>query len=606
LPSAVPAHVSVEGGASAYRPAIDGLRAIAVIPVVLYHLSPRLVPGGFVGVDIFFVISGYLITGILLRDLRSGRFSVARFYRRRISRLFPALMVMLACTMVACAFIYQGEDLATAARSLEFTILSLANFRYMVNGHAYFQMQSDAQPLLHCWSLAVEEQFYLFFPVIFYAVYRLWKKHIVAIFGVAGVLSFALCIVLTRHNPNWAFYLLPTRAWELLAGGVLAQAGLSRSSLSPSLRRYLPSVGLLLICLSFAIVKEHGFPVFIAALPVAGSVCVLGFSADIREPAEKLLAAPPLVWIGQVSYSLYIWHWPIFSLIDYRYFAATEWFRVLLKVLLTAAATVASYYCVERPARIYLNQASKPTAAFAFAALAVAVTLPAAWLMRRTASTDGKLSYIKSGGLVYNANGAHNGTVMVIGDSHGSMWGPAVRDVAEAKNMRFISASASGQMVQPTLQGSQSEAWIDTVRLVRRVHPTYLIYVCAWEDKLKGRSGTLALALQTLKPLAGNVILITEPPFLPEDASREDFRNGVRPPFFEPQRATQLRAVGNATVESAAGPGVTVLDVKGLYTRSNGSVMFLDDGGRQLYFDSTHLSDLGARRIEPLLTEALR
>jgi peptidoglycan/LPS O-acetylase OafA/YrhL len=229
--------------ATEYRPAIDGLRAIAVLAVFFFHLDRAWLPGGFAGVDVFFVISGYLITSILQRDYeRHQDLSFGRFYQRRIARLFPAFFTAALLTLAGAALIYSEQDLASAGINLAAVSLSVANLKFMLQGN-YFTLSPDAQPYLHYWSLSVEEQFYLIFPALLLLLYRRAGRHRLAALGVLCAISLIACIAVTYTRPTWAFYLLPTRAWELLVGAVLAVISTGGRASSPS-RTLVPVAGL--------------------------------------------------------------------------------------------------------------------------------------------------------------------------------------------------------------------------------------------------------------------------------------------------------------------------------------------------------------------------
>jgi peptidoglycan/LPS O-acetylase OafA/YrhL len=243
-----------------YRPAIDGLRAVAVLAVFFFHLDRGRLPGGFVGVDIFFVISGYLITSIIVKDCDQGRFRFGRFYQRRIARLLVAFFAMSLATLIGAIFFYSGQDSASAGASLAAAAASVANFKFLFQGN-YFVLSPDAQPYLHCWSLSVEEQFYLLFPAVFLLLYRAARPHITRVLAALWVVSLLLCVGLTYSNPSWAFYLLPTRAWELLTGGILAtlhnQPAEERKQSGSS--GYVQLLGLALIAVSLFVISESRF-----------------------------------------------------------------------------------------------------------------------------------------------------------------------------------------------------------------------------------------------------------------------------------------------------------------------------------------------------------
>ena len=248
-----------------YRPAIDGLRAVAVLAVCLFHLDRRWLPGGFVGVDIFFAISGYLITSVILRDCDRNRFSFGRFYQRRIARLLAAFVAVAVATLIGAFFIYSPQDLATTGATLAASAASLANLKFMLQGN-YFALSPDAQPFLHCWSLSVEEQFYLLFPAIFFVLYLKAKTYRIHVLTGLFVVSLLTSVALTHVRPEWAFYLLPSRACELLAGSILATLpgrGMRHAELLAAVR----IVGLALIGISFwAISEGPRFPGYAAML----------------------------------------------------------------------------------------------------------------------------------------------------------------------------------------------------------------------------------------------------------------------------------------------------------------------------------------------------
>lgn len=289
-----------------YRPHVDGLRAIAVSLVVLYHAFPSELPGGFVGVDIFFVISGYLITGIIARDIGSGSFGLAGFYARRVRRIFPALLVVLVVTlilgyrfMLPDAYRQLGIDtFASAAFS--------ANIALMVQS-GYFDVESAKKPLLHLWSLGIEEQFYLVWPLVLIIAARLGTSIFRTTLVIAAA-SFALNLAMVGTHPVATFYLPFTRAFELLAGAALAlgwpETGEGRGHDSRAL------AGILLIGVAAWLFDSSvPFPGWRAALPVAGTMLLL--SAPGAWGCRVILSSRPMVWLGLISYPHYLWHWPL-------------------------------------------------------------------------------------------------------------------------------------------------------------------------------------------------------------------------------------------------------------------------------------------------------
>jgi len=330
-----------------YRPDIDGLRAIAVMLVVNFHAFPDAMPGGFIGVDVFFVISGFLITGIVARELESQRFSLLSFYHRRVRRIFPALIVVLSAALVLgwlwmlpAAYTKLSADVfASAAFSANIALLLQSG---------YFDVESAKKPLLHLWSLGIEEQFYLVWPLILMLAARL-RLNLLWVTASIGIASFVLNVALIRTNPVATFYLPFTRAFELLAGAALACAW-GRLSQDVTASNWRAGAGIVLIAIAAAVLDTHSaFPGWWALLPVAGAALLL--SAPGAWACRHWLASPPMVWIGQISYPLYLWHWPLlvfFAIIKFEPLTLVERELVLLLSALLAWAT---YWFIERPFR---------------------------------------------------------------------------------------------------------------------------------------------------------------------------------------------------------------------------------------------------------------
>jgi peptidoglycan/LPS O-acetylase OafA/YrhL len=331
-----------------YRPHIDGLRAVAIIPVLLFHLGVAAVPGGFIGVDVFFVVSGYLITSVLMNDLESGRYSVARFYQRRILRIFPALIVMLVVVAVVSVFVYFPSDLRSVGWQLLTSAAFVSNF-YFWSEAGYFTAAAETQPLLHTWSLAVEEQFYIFFPLLLFVLFRYARKHLVVILAVLSVVSLIASIVLTYRDQPTAFYLLPTRAWELGVGAILSIV--VGRSLTHRPNGWVAFVGALLILVPVLVYQSGNppFPGWSAVFPVVGTALVIGWAEGSL--VGKILSSRPVAYIGKVSFSLYLWHWPIIVFYKAVSGPALAGWEMLGLGLASLACGVVSTEFVERPFR---------------------------------------------------------------------------------------------------------------------------------------------------------------------------------------------------------------------------------------------------------------
>jgi peptidoglycan/LPS O-acetylase OafA/YrhL len=331
-----------------YRSDIDGLRAIAVMLVVNFHGFPEALPGGFIGVDIFFVISGFLITGIIARELSAGRFNLVTFYNRRIRRIFPALIVVL-CTVLVLGWLWMLPGAyAALSRDVAASAAFAANIALLLQS-GYFDIESAKKPLLHLWSLGIEEQFYLAWPLLLMLAARL-RLGLMWVAAGIGIASFILNVALIGSDPVATFYLPFTRAWELLAGAALASIW-NRIDQSEAASNRRAIAGAVLIVAAAAMLNVHrAFPGWWALLPVAGSALLL--SAPAARINRTLLSWQPMVWIGLISYPLYLWHWPLlvlFAIIKFEPLTLIDTELILLSSALLAWGT---YQFVEKPFRL--------------------------------------------------------------------------------------------------------------------------------------------------------------------------------------------------------------------------------------------------------------
>ena len=328
-----------------YRPDIDGLRGVAVLLVIWFHSGLPGTPGGFVGVDVFFVISGYLITSIIHRGAIEGRFSFADFYRRRFRRIAPALVTVTAATMVVGSVLFLPYELETLARSAIATIGFVPNI-YFWRSADYFMLAGGIAPLLHCWSLGVEEQFYLLFPATLVVAERFRKAKLAV--ALIGATSLFLCLFTTTRMPVASFYLLPTRGWELMLGAALS---LGMIAVPDRARQAAGIVGIALILTAAAAISaEDAFPGWRALVPTLGAALVI--CSGPQSIAGRSLSVRPLVYVGRISYSFYLWHWPVLVFLrhwraDLDLPAAWALGGVSFAFLLSAA----SYRWIEQPAR---------------------------------------------------------------------------------------------------------------------------------------------------------------------------------------------------------------------------------------------------------------
>lgn len=332
-----------------YRAEIDGLRAVAILPVVLFHAGLSAFSGGFVGVDIFFVISGYLITTILKDELQAGHLNLLSFYERRARRILPALFVVMALSSIMAWHTFSLEDIQAYSQSLVAVPLFLSNILFWTQS-GYFETGVDLKPLLHTWSLSVEEQYYIIFPGVMLCLWRWGRVGLIASLAVAALISLAVAQWGVIHKPNAAFYFLPTRAWEILLGSLAALTShYVIAKTTPFLKDALSLLGLALIVAAiFMLDATTPFPGVAALLPTLGAVLILLYGTS-NTLVGKLLSLRGFVYVGMVSYSFYLWHQPVFAFARYDHEPAL--ITMLLLVVLSFGLGIASWNFIENPFR---------------------------------------------------------------------------------------------------------------------------------------------------------------------------------------------------------------------------------------------------------------
>ena len=339
--------------ALSYRPEIDGLRAVAILAVVLYHADVAPFGGGFVGVDVFFVISGFLITSIIQKDVSGPGFSFARFYERRIRRIFPALFVMAAFCVFAGALILIPTEFGQFGRSLMAMAVFASNlfFRKDVGVVGYFHSVADPPLLIHTWSLAVEEQFYIVLPPALLLLHRYAGRRIVPALLAGIVLSFVASVVLVQTKPSDAFYLITSRAWELLIGSLLAVQTFPPLAGRVS-RELVSGAGFLLIVFAvFRYTDATLFPGASALAPCLGTWLIIYAGNQGRSLVTTALTRRPMVFVGRISYSLYLWHWPMIVVTKYLSDGQLTLVTTIAAIALSLVAATLSYFFVEAPFR---------------------------------------------------------------------------------------------------------------------------------------------------------------------------------------------------------------------------------------------------------------
>lgn len=433
--------------APAHRADIDGLRAVAVMAVVLYHAKIPFFGGGFVGVDVFFVISGFLITRIITSDLSAGRFSLAHFYERRIRRIFPALFVVMACSFAAGAVLLLSFQFGYLGRALLSASLFVSNIAsYRLQGD-YFAPRTGDDPLLHLWSLGIEEQFYLFFPCLMALLWKRWRGQLPWVLGAFTLLSFLSVSWVVTRNPGAAFFLSHFRFWELLVGALIAFVPRGRFQ-SKGATELLPLLGLSLIL--FAVFRYNAktpFPGPSALLPTLGAALILCPIGDGVSTIARVLSLRPVVAVGLISYSLYLWHWPLL-IYSFLVWDAPLWGRWAL-VGAALLLSWASWAWIENPFRRSAFVSRAWVFGSAAAAILIAVCVgysartPGAALHTWHTDAVAKITPIDQEGNCSTplcSSGPEKPRVIVWDDSHGFSFHASIAEAAEG-HIGFVSRS---------------------------------------------------------------------------------------------------------------------------------------------------------------------
>uniref|UniRef100_UPI003B515CA6 acyltransferase family protein n=1 Tax=Roseovarius indicus TaxID=540747 RepID=UPI003B515CA6 len=640
-----------------YRPDIDGLRTVAVVPVIVFHAGLGL-SGGFVGVDVFFVISGYLITTLLLGELDENRFSLVDFYERRARRILPALFTVMALTTVAALLLMTPTDLVNYAKSAASTTAFLANIWFYTQ-EGYFTEAAELKPLLHTWSLGVEEQYYVLFPPLLWLAFRYGRSLQPALLlTLAGLLSFALSTHATATAPEAAFYLPQYRIWELLLGSGLAliarRGWLDRAARNRLLTGPLGLVGLAMIATAILTYgPETPFPGTAALLPCLGATLVIWSGTGGHTPSARLLSTPPMVWIGKLSYSLYLWHWPIIAFAVYRKgddLSVTEGIACLALALLLSAL---SWRFVEQPFRdrkrlsrraIFTSSAA---AAAVVAVMATYVTqrdgLPARMPQAFLELTDtGPLMQPRADCHFVTPARAHTGDVCLrgapdtpasfvfIGDSHAFALTPAIFTAAETLGLAGYQYTYPGfrplagvdkpgypefrQQVDALIAFLEARPEVETLYVTafwqhQMTGYTYRTEGDIWTDDGYEGQGTAynpTATLNGLRRLAQRlpdrrIVLLDDVPagdalHLPTQARRllfgHDVTLGLPRATADAQRATYAPAF-----ERLARQSDQILYAPLLASLCGPEICPLFDGETLLFRDGDHLSHQGALRL---------
>ena len=544
-----------------FRPDIEGLRAVAILLVVTFHVGIPLSPGGFIGVDVFFVISGYLITGLLVHELeQTGRLRLANFYARRIRRLLPASAAMVLATLLVGYLLVSPIEWVDHTRAALAAAVYMSNIWFQRQAADYFAADSSQNPFLHAWSLSVEEQFYLLWPIIIVLTYRQFRSRrvLAAVMFAFSVASFGLCLQLLGTHQPVAFFSSPTRAWEFGIGGVLSLIAQSPLHRRPTWNRLAGVLGLAMIAAStMLITRSSGFPGTLTLLPVLGTELVLVSGAsDAKSGAGSFLGVPVMQRLGALSYSWYLWHWPILVLAAAVIPSITLAQRAILAIL-TLAIAAASHAFLENPIRFNPYLVLRPRATLVVGAaitmLSVGLTRTAKVAAATGARTPEQRAITEAADSPWVATSGcfldrpaedpppcvfgdtnSSKTIALFGDSHAAMWFPAFQAAAAQNGWRLLV-------------------------FTKMQCPSLIVYVTLWprSDPYSHCLNWRATVMQRLLQIKPAVVILANsdawvswaPPERVVRVSREAWRNGLRTTL------TTLAAAGMRTIVLRDTPG---------------------------------------------------
>jgi peptidoglycan/LPS O-acetylase OafA/YrhL len=632
-----------------YRTEIDGLRTIAVIPVILFHLGYSFVKGGYMGVDVFFVISGYLITKLLTDDIVNENFSMYRFWIRRVKRLLPLLLTVVLLTLIVAPLLVFKPFVKDITNDIFPAIFSYFNFHALYDFGNYWGGKAEQSFFLHTWSLSVEEQFYLLYPPFLFLSHKYFKNFVIPILTIT-ILSFCLFFFYLKINKevDTAFYLLPTRIWELSIGGLAGVINLKKLK-ALAITPLFPIAGICFIVCAYLLgSKTIGYSVL---LPVTGSVFIILFCTP-NDIVGKILSSKLFVLIGKISYSLYLWHWGIIVLFKNLHFQLQDINHHFLNafiITLTFLLSYLSYTFIENKTRNYQHT---PKIVLAGIALIVGFaiyfqspfynpyynsrynqqdsyaeyydisptqTILQAFLdndnLRYNVTIPKKLqkyndAYKKEGIITNEKNGKPK--IMLIGDSHGVMWAKLINEISDEFNVSLSCYTSNGSNPFFNLKDINSQKgsalYTQTQRIdyaksiienIENWKPKLIVLVCRWERQNEETTSYLNELLSFLEKRNIKTLLFTQPPalnFMPDKNASQYFTYLD----LNPIEGCNLINVNNSVVIknndyikslTLKYTNVVVYDVYENMTQDNKVKISL--GKEALYFDDDHLSYYG-------------
>ncbi|MGO4891705.1 acyltransferase family protein [Flavobacterium sp. W21_SRS_FM6] len=622
-----------------YRWDIQGLRALAVLAVVIFHIAPEKLPGGYLGVDIFFVISGYLIIGFICRDIFANKFSLAGFYVKRIKRLFPALLATILATIVVAYFYLLPVETAAFAKSVISTLLYVSNIFFYTQSD-YFAADLKLAPLLHTWSLSVEEQFYILFPILLIAIIK-FKAHWLQIsLAIIAIASFILSEYLVNLDPSLAFFISPTRFWQFIVGGLLA-LNIDKIKLSNRSGNLIGSTGLFTLVICLFVYTEHTlFPGVNAIIPTAASLCVI-LAGSTSSLFTTMMSLPINRFFGNISYSLYLWHWPV--IVFYQLAFDNDLPRMVNSTVMLLASILLGYLSwkfIELPFSSS-HSADKKRKTFS-AAVAVSSALILLMLFFNKGLTDRfseqQLFYLSY--MDYDLSGFRRGNggadddicllgpttndikyfnkdkcidvdknkynVLLIGDSHAAHWNSTLQAL-KTNNQTVSQVTASG--CRPLLSYRGERRCTDLMKfgfeqLITQNHFDRIIIAGRWEEY---EVNSLVKTVEYVKKFTDDIVVIGRTleyrQDLPKILATTDIQNIQND---KQNRYSYLKGLDNKfkIIDTLDGVNfVSLIDV--ICSTKTISCEFLTEKGAPITFDYGHFTHEGALEVAGQLEQQL-
>lgn len=625
-----------------YRSEIDGLRAIAVLPVVAFHAGMQGLSGGYVGVDVFFVISGFLITSILWREMGDGEFTFRAFYFRRAKRILPALYVVLAATLVAGYLLLTPVDLRTLSESA-LSVLGFASNFYFWTQSGYFGPAADQLPLLHTWSVSVEEQFYIVFPALLLAIHRFAGRYALIVVGVLLAVAFAGSAWLTAYHPMASFYLLHTRAWELLLGATLALLP-QQHKISPLVAAPAFLIGIAMIVTAIVTFDaDTRTPGLAAALPCMGAALII-WAGTNASYARLLLANPLMVGVGRISYSMYLWHWPLVIYMPPELGERGEFSPVVLASYFGTLFVIStlSYVLIEQPFRrgLEIKVPLKPllwgTAAVALLAASAASALTGGFPSRlgplhqrlaeyaeygKTRAQDAQNCFVPGSDAGYDLYVAEtekclsgsSPSVFFWGDSVAAYQAPGFRRFAQQQGISFKQAAMSScrPSLNPTTDDACTKFNALVLSLIEREQPSIVLLSARWNMNADYNLEQLPLLASSLAA-RGHRVVILGPPVQYNDPLPTVLIRANAPNLntFDTTPAINRSVMEFETKLRSRLDGLPITYVSVLDLTCHGLQCQAMSGDEPMTWDNHHLTEAGAiflaERVFPAVVKAMQ